>query len=216
MPAKIAVAVVGAGAAQPGKVAGMNTKRHPFAVAFSERRMAQPNSRTRCAPSVAREIEREEDAHADGRRLTAPAPLSDASRKALRREEEEGEREFRKRRDLEEEETFVRITPQGRARLEASRAQRLIAEKKAAILEKLRAAGDDEPTMLQNLCVPLDLTIEAAMLLIFEINDFRMSLMDADETKPFISLFFNGDSGEVWAELFDGDKPCKPQTGGAK
>jgi hypothetical protein len=113
-----------------------------------------------------------------------------------------------------EEEVYVRITPKGRAKLEASRTQQLIAAKKALILEKLRAADDDEPTMLQNLCSHADVNIEAVMLLIFEINNFCMRLLDAPEDKPFISLFFNGDSGEVWCELFDGDRPCKPDGGG--
>jgi hypothetical protein len=131
-------------------------KRHPFALAFSPRRMAEPDCNERRSP--------------------------------------------------EPEEVYVRITPKGRAKLEASRAQILIAEKKAAILARLRAADHpDEPVMFQNLCVPLDLTIEAAMLLIFEINNFCMRCQDAPQDKPFISLFFNGHSGEVWAELWEPD-----------
>jgi hypothetical protein len=136
-------------------------KRHPFALAFSPKRMALPNSNVRHAPT--------------------PEP----------------------------EEVYVRITPKGRAKLEASRAQQLIAERKAKILELLRAAND-EPLLVYVLCLRAEVTIEALMLLVFEINNFCLNFLDADETKPFVSFFWNGETGELWAELFDGDKPYKP------
>jgi hypothetical protein len=104
-----------------------------------------------------------------------------------------------------EEEVYIRITPKGRARLAAvNHASRIIAEKKELMLARLREAdGPDEPVMLQNVCQRADLTVEEAMLLIFEINNFCIRLQDAPEDKTFISLFFNGDSGEVWAELYE-------------
>ena len=160
-------------------------KRHPFALAFSPRRMASPDSNVRRTKlnseieQVPTPLQREQEAADLGLRRTAPQE--------------------------DEEEVYVRITPKGRRKLEASRAQQLIAVKKALILEKLRAADLDEPVMLQNLCMYAGVNIEACMLLIFEINAFCMSLLDAPENKPFISLFFNGDSGEVWAELFEPD-----------
>ncbi len=135
-------------------------KRHPFALAFSERRMAEPDCNVRRAP----------------------------------REPEE--------------EVYIRITPKGRAKLAAVNvASRIIAEKKELILARLREADQpDEPVMLQNICQRADVTIEEAMILIFEINNFCLRPADAPTDKPFISLFFNGHSGEVWAELWEPER----------
>lgn len=131
-------------------------KRHPFALAFSPKRMAEPDCHKRRAPRVP------------------------------------------------EEEVYVRITPQGRAKLAAiNHASRIIAEKKELMLARLRGAGPDEPVMFQCLCARADVTPEEAMLLIFELNNFYIRLQDAPNDKLFISLFFNGDTGELWAELFD-------------
>src|SRR5258708_4837641 len=119
-------------------------KRHPFALAFSPKRMAQPDSNVRRAPT--------------------PEP---------------------------EEEVYVRITPKGRARLAAINASSgIIAEKKKLILARLREDGG-EPCFLQNVCARADVTIEEAMILIFEVNSFCLRLNEAPADKPFISLFFN-------------------------
>jgi hypothetical protein len=134
-------------------------KRHPFALAFSERRMSQPDSNVRHAP-------------------TPPNT---------------------------EEEVYVRITPKGRARLAAiNAASGIIAQKKELMLARLREDGG-EPCFLQNVCHRADVTIEEAMLLIFELNSFCLRAHEAPADKPFISLFFNGHSGEVWAELYEPD-----------
>jgi hypothetical protein len=85
-------------------------------------------------------------------------------------------------------------------------ASKIIAEKKELVLARLREAEQpDEPVMLQNVCARADVTIEEAMLLIFEINNFCIRLRDAPEDRTFISLFFNGDTGEVWCELYEPD-----------
>jgi hypothetical protein len=135
-------------------------KRHPFALAFSERRMAEPDSNVRRAPHKLNE------------------------------------------------EVYIRITPKGRAKLAAANiASRIIAEKKALLLARLREAdGPDEPVMLQNVCARADVTIEEAMLLIFELNNFCIRFQDAPVDKPFVSLFFNGHSGEVWCELWEPER----------
>ncbi len=155
-------------------------KRYPFTLAFSPKRMAQPDCHVRRAP-----VEPEPDVCV--RLTTQGQRLAEELRKMTRAQHVWAMRSLFDRARLKERD--------------------IITEKKRVIIEMLREAeSGDEPVLLQKVCERAGVSIEEFMLLMFHINNFVLRIEDAPDDKMFIGLFFNGDSGEVWAELYEPDR----------
>ena len=124
-----------------------------------------------------------------------------------------------------EEETYIRLTPQGErlaARLaaqtprERERTMREIQdrvrraqvdlknERKRIILDVLRTEGDEDSDgrfiLLEKICDRLDVPVIEAVLLLHELNGNRL---DVPEGELYVYAFFNSGSGQVYVELWE-------------
>ncbi len=157
--------------------------------AFSEKRLAEPDSNVRCAPAKSETFIRltpQGEQLAD--RLAAQTPK-------------------------QRERTMSKLIERAkRAEIEKRECDKL------AVLDILRTKSDTDSDgqfiLLEKICSLLDITIIEAVLLLHEINGNQI---EPDDTKLYVYAFLDHGSGRVYVELWEPESATAPAAqGGAE